>query len=199
MITNFREITYTKHEREIVKQGIDAIKNVLIYGNEEEKASLIFCLDYYFDPFYCPDFPLKEKIIELLQEIFLQETNSTIQNDILDFLEHYCNQRLLIFENNIKKLDEEVLKNYKEYTIFLTRKHYAIHTNFNAVKELLLEDSDWITQTNILQTFFNYLDNNEKINLPYKNEMREFLNKLLMEDLHPQEKNCIEEILPYLD
>ena len=45
-------ITYTDAEMEIVKSGIEAIRNVLMGTDMGKKESLLFCLDRFLDPWF---------------------------------------------------------------------------------------------------------------------------------------------------
>lgn len=55
MESNVRYITYGANEKEIIKTGIEAIREVLMGDDNEKKKSLLFALDWFMDPYYKQD------------------------------------------------------------------------------------------------------------------------------------------------
>lgn len=45
-------VTYSNAEKKIVESGADAIHKVLAGDDADAKERLLFCLDYYLDPYY---------------------------------------------------------------------------------------------------------------------------------------------------
>ena len=66
-------IVYGQEQRDIVEAGISAVAAVLLEGSEENKRSLLLCLDYYLDPYYGCLHPDSDGIFILLQQCFLTE------------------------------------------------------------------------------------------------------------------------------
>ena len=62
-------ITYTDAEMEIVKSGIEAIRNVLMGTDMGKKESLLFCLDRFLDPWFGYQLPYQDAIVDLLQVV----------------------------------------------------------------------------------------------------------------------------------
>lgn len=57
IVGKVRKVSYGSEQIKIVEGGIDAIGMALYNGSEEEKASILFCLDRFLDPYYgyhCP-------------------------------------------------------------------------------------------------------------------------------------------------
>ena len=81
-----RSVHYEKRHEEIVESGIDALSMALHNENEEEKASILFCLDKYLDPYYGYKLPYESDIIALLQCVFFENNSVYIKEDILDLL-----------------------------------------------------------------------------------------------------------------
>lgn len=64
-----RYVTYSEKEKNIVEKGLIEIQKILMGTDDEAKASLLFCLDKYLDPYYdmytmwkCVELVLKECI-----------------------------------------------------------------------------------------------------------------------------------------
>lgn len=206
--TNFREVFYTKEEKDIINKGIESLKEAFFTGTSEYKANLLFCLDYYFDPYYTPNFPIKSEVIEFLQYALLKENNLVIQKDILHLLETYCNERLYIFEKNIDSIDLYNLDvDIKNRIINLTDIHQIINSDFDSVKKYLL-NNHYIAHINLIQIMFSYIDPDGNLNLPYSNNLKQLLINITDFSIENKEeekciieiyKQCIEELLTYLD
>lgn len=207
-ITNFREVFYTKKEKNIINKGIESLKEAFFPGTSEYKASLLFCLDYYFDQYYTPNFPIKSEVIEFLQYALLKENDLAIQKDILDLLERYCNKRLYIFEKNIYSIDLYNLDlGIKNRIINLTEIHQIINSYFDSIKNYL-SNNQYFSHINMLQTMFSYIDSDGNLNLSYSQSLKLLLTNLInlsIENVDEEKyiteiyKQCIEELLTYLD
>ena len=103
-----RSVHYEKRHEEVVESGIDALSMALHNENEEEKASILFCLDKYLDPYYGYKLPYESDIIALLQCVFFENNSVYIKEDILDLL-YYSTQPLDILENRLDELSGELL------------------------------------------------------------------------------------------
>ena len=65
-----KDYLYGTEEKELVKEGLEAIRTVLYGKNSSAKRRLLFYLDQYLDPFYQNDLTgLYEPLTKLLQEV----------------------------------------------------------------------------------------------------------------------------------
>lgn len=103
-----RFVSYGKKQERLVESGIDNLSMALYNESEEEKASILLCLDKYLDPYYGCRLPYQEDIIILLQNILFEDNSREIREDILDLL-MYSDQPLPILEQNLHKLTGELL------------------------------------------------------------------------------------------
>nr|WP_314998718.1 hypothetical protein [uncultured Campylobacter sp.] len=85
-----RTVYYEARHKAIAEGGIEGIAAVLRGDDEAEKASLLFCLDYYLDPYYGCTLAHESEIFALLQELLLSERSQAIRDDILQLLGDYC-------------------------------------------------------------------------------------------------------------
>lgn len=108
-----RKVSYGNEQVKIIEGGIDAIGMALYNGSEEEKASILFCLDRFLDPYYGHHLPYESDIFVLLQNLLFEENSNAIKEDILDLLQFYCEQPLDILENGLDKLSGELLSHAK--------------------------------------------------------------------------------------
>lgn len=109
---NIRSVSYGSEQIKTVESGIDDIAMVLYNKGEEEKASLLLCLDRYLDPYYGHHLPYEAEIFVLLQNLLFESFSADIKMDILDLL-LYSEQPLDILENGLDKLSGEVLSRAK--------------------------------------------------------------------------------------
>lgn len=107
-----RCVSYGSKQIKIVESGIDAIGMALYNGREEEKASILFCLDRFLDPYYGYHLPYESDIFVLLQNLLFEDNNTDIKEDILDLL-LYSKQPLDILESGLDKLSDELLPHAK--------------------------------------------------------------------------------------
>ena len=113
IVGKVRKVSYGSEQIKIVEGGIDAIGMALYNGSEEEKASILFCLDRFLDPYYGYHLPYESDIFVLLQNLLFEENSNAIKEDILDLLQFYCEQPLDILENGLDKLSGELLSHAK--------------------------------------------------------------------------------------
>lgn len=102
-------VTYSKDQHEIVKAGIDAIRTVLKGDNAAEKRSLMLCLDWYMDPYYCHRheiMPFHEELKELLQEVILEDTDKDVITDAVQLLQDYEFPPFPLLEENFHSIPE---------------------------------------------------------------------------------------------
>ena len=105
-----RAVTYTEDDRAIVRQGIEAINKVLLGNDADRKRSMLFCLDWFMDPYYGQDISdIKEELIELLQQVIVSPENETdVKEDALGLLMDYEWGPFPILEEHFDELEEEL-------------------------------------------------------------------------------------------
>lgn len=104
-------ITYSKQEKEIVKQGITAIQNVLMGADVNAKRSLLLALDWYMDPYYKQDnyiSDFREELIELLQTVVITSSDIEVAEDALILLTSYAWPPFDILEKNIDRVSPQL-------------------------------------------------------------------------------------------
>lgn len=138
----------------IIKNGIEAINEVLNGTDTAEKRSLLFCLDKYLDPYYGYNLPYFDAIIILLQEQLFLTNIKEIKEDILQLLRDYAKESLDYLAENLEELESEpeLLEdalyalgntyNHKYIPVFI---RYEYHNNpiiRTAIKEILIDLSE---------------------------------------------------------
>lgn len=108
-----RSVFYEKRHEQLVESGIEKLSMALYNETEEEKASILFCLDKYLDPYFGYNLFYEADIIILLQCILFEHNSVEIKEDILDLLELYGKQPLNILWENLDKLSGELLYHAK--------------------------------------------------------------------------------------
>lgn len=121
------EVIYTKKERQLVKQGIGAVREVLMGGSTAQKRSLLLCLDWYLDPYYGQDISgMREELIELLQTVVVSPNETAVREDALELLQSYVleplgpQQRFLVLEQNFEAIPS-ALQRQVEWLIRMDR------------------------------------------------------------------------------
>ena len=85
-----KDYLYGTEEKELVKEGLEAIRTVLYGKNSSAKRRLLFYLDQYLDPFYQNDLTgLYEPLKKLLQEVMLSENEADVIEEARHLLEAY--------------------------------------------------------------------------------------------------------------
>ena len=100
-----RQVSYTGRHRDIVRNGIAAIREVLTGPDPDDKESLLLCLDMYLDPYYGYNLPYENDIYVLLQEQLFGNDPKEIKDEILSLLALYSPMKLEILAENIEALD----------------------------------------------------------------------------------------------
>lgn len=111
---NIKTVTYSKEHMDIVKSGIGEIRRVLFGSDSAETDSLLFCLDYFLDPYYKQDIPYKNDIFTLLEEFAVTSENEEQVNDALQLL-NYCTRPMPVLEKNF----ENIIEVEKEYAMYV--------------------------------------------------------------------------------
>ncbi len=88
-----KDYLYGTEEKEIVRAGIESIRSVLTGNNSSEKRKLLFCLDWYLDPYYRNDTAkLHEPLKELLRELTRIENEADVIEEAQYLLEAYLEE-----------------------------------------------------------------------------------------------------------
>lgn len=86
-------ISYSDKEREIVRKGVDAIREVLMGSDSGKKKSLLLALDWFMDPYYKQDHYIAEfrdELIDLLQTVVISSNDDEVSDDALVLLDSYA-------------------------------------------------------------------------------------------------------------
>ena len=85
-----KDYLYGTKEKELVPQGIKAIRTVLCGKDSSAKHRLLFYLDRYLDPFYQNDLTeLHEPLKKLLQEVTISDNDADVTEEARHLLEAY--------------------------------------------------------------------------------------------------------------
>lgn len=85
-----KDYLYGTAEKELVQQGIEAIRSVLCGKDSNAKRRLLFYLDQYLDPYYQNDLTeLYEPLKELLQEVMISDNEADVIEEARHLLEVY--------------------------------------------------------------------------------------------------------------
>lgn len=123
MQNRVRYVSYGEHEKEIVRKGIAAIREVLLEGSPDEKKSLLLALDWFMDPYYKQDIyiaDIRGELVELLQTVVISSNDDEVSEDALELLSSYEWPPFEILENNLDKVSEQC-KPYVLYVINMGR------------------------------------------------------------------------------
>lgn len=118
-----RYVTYSKSEENIVEQGVTAIQKVLMGTDDDAKASLLFCLDKYLDPYYGYNLPYANEIFDLLETVVISPNSMEIREDALELLTGFAGGPFPILERHFDELPEEIKPEVKyAINMFITQK-----------------------------------------------------------------------------
>lgn len=85
-----KDYLYGTAEKELVQQGIEAIRSVLHGKDSNAKRKLLFYLDQYLDPYYQNDLTeLHEPLKGLLQEAMISDNEADVIEEVRHLLEVY--------------------------------------------------------------------------------------------------------------
>jgi hypothetical protein len=99
-------ITYDNSHRELVKSGADKIKEVFESGDKKIIREVLFCLDYYLDPYYNCRLPHENEVYELLQKLLITSDDDDIIDDCIQLIGDYCNNDINILMDGFDKIKE---------------------------------------------------------------------------------------------
>ena len=102
-----RFVTYTEDDRAIVRAGIEGVKKILLGSDADRKRSMLFCLDWFMDPYYGQDISdMKEELIKLLQQVIVSRDNETdVKEDALQLLTDYEYGPFPILEEHFDEIE----------------------------------------------------------------------------------------------
>ena len=110
------DCNYGESEFNIIKAGIEAIESVLTGNDIHAKERLLYCLDWYMDPYYKKDISaIQDPLIKLLQRIAVTDENIGIVHEAFHLLEAYTEGPYEILEKNMDSIPEE----YKPTALYL--------------------------------------------------------------------------------
>lgn len=108
-----RQVTYSKEESDIVEKGIVAIQTILMGTDDDAKASLLFCLDKYLDPYFGYNLPYKDEVFDLLETVVVSPNSMDIREDALDLLTSYAGGPFPILERCYENLPQAIKPDVK--------------------------------------------------------------------------------------
>lgn len=111
MASNHSYVTYGEKEKEIVKSGISAIREVLMGENADKKESLLLALEWFMDPYYGQSIyivDIWDDLCELLQTVIITPNDEAVAEDAWYLLEAYTWPPFEILENNMDKVPEQL-------------------------------------------------------------------------------------------
>lgn len=104
-------ISYSDKEREIVRKGVDAIREVLMGSDSGKKKSLLLALDWFMDPYYKQDHYIAEfrdELIDLLQTVVISSNDDEVSDDALVLLDSYAWPPFEILEKNMEMISKQM-------------------------------------------------------------------------------------------
>lgn len=110
-----RVMSYDQSHRDIVTGGIDKIRAVLGGGDTGQILSLLFCLDYYLDPYYGHRLPYENEVLRLLEETVITSDNDEVIEDCLDLLSSYGSAPFSVLEKNINSVKENMRQEVRNF------------------------------------------------------------------------------------
>ena len=91
-----KAISYGDAEMQLIESGLNAVIHVFRCGNDEKKERLLFCMERYLDPYYGYTLPHTDALFTLLGHEFFAEHNDSLKDEMLTYLECYCDRTLPI-------------------------------------------------------------------------------------------------------
>lgn len=100
-----RTVYYTDHEKMIVEEGLSAVEKTFTGDDPDAIARLLFCLDYYMDPYYGHSLPYERELIVLLQNLILSSNPLEIKQDALQLLTDYAWPPFSVLERGLAEAE----------------------------------------------------------------------------------------------
>lgn len=104
-----RSVFYDKSHQDIVKNGIEAISDVLNGDNMADKESLLLCLDKYLDPWFGYKLPYESQIFDLIEQVVVNYNTKAVKEDALNLLTSYSYPPFIVLENNLDKIEDSLM------------------------------------------------------------------------------------------
>ncbi len=132
-----RFVTYTESDRDIVRSGITAICEVLMGTDSDRKRSMLFCLDWFMDPYYGQDIStIKDELVNLLQVIIITNNEMDVKEDAIQLLGDYAWGPFEILEREYERIEDR-LKPDVDYIINMHRVNKIERIIINKCIEIL--------------------------------------------------------------
>ena len=119
-------VTYSNAEKKIVESGADAIHKVLAGDDADAKERLLFCLDYYLDPYYKNTLPYESEIIKLLEHVIISGNPLSVKEDPLNLLTSYASPPFYILEQNLGQIEDQLMPDVM-YALNMGRSDGLLH------------------------------------------------------------------------
>ena len=131
-----RIVTYSEMEKELVGRGLPAVQQVLEGQDTEAKERLLFCLDYYMDPYYGNQLPYQAELEILLQQVVISDNPLSVKEDALGLLTSYACPPFPVLEANIHLVEEE-LRADVQYALDMGKEENLIRVLLSKCREIL--------------------------------------------------------------
>ncbi len=122
--------TYSDNEMEIVRNGVDSIRNAFQTRDEQGKLNLLFCLDRYLDPWFGYNLPYTDDIFRLLEWVVISDNRFDVAEDALNLIMSYGTIPCEILEQYFDKIPEQ-LQNDARICINEGKGVYYMEINLN--------------------------------------------------------------------
>jgi len=130
--------TYSDDEMEIVRNGIDAIRNAFQTRDEQGKLNLLFCLDRYLDPWFGYKLPYANDIFCLLEWVVISDESFEVAEDAMDLIMQYGTIPCEILEQHFDNIPEN-LQNDARICINEGKGVYYMEINLNDLDKYFLK------------------------------------------------------------
>lgn len=127
MGSNIRYTSYGENEKEIIKKGIVAIREVLMGDNADKKKSLLLALEWFMDPYYKQDIyiaDIREDLNKLLQTVVITSNEDEVSEDALNLLSSYEWPPFEILEKNLDRVSKQLMPDVL-YVINMDKEDWA--------------------------------------------------------------------------
>ena len=117
--------TYSDDEKAIVRSGMPAIRSVLNGSDTEAKKRLLFCLDWFMDPYYGQDISAIRDELELeLQSVVVFDADLNVKEDAIQLLTDYTWGPYPVLSAHLHEIDKRLLPDVR-YLIDECSQHNA--------------------------------------------------------------------------
>lgn len=99
-------IIYDETHQKIIEKGVNRIKEVFCSENIYLIKQILFCLDFYLDPYYEHRLSYENEIYDLLQELVVNSAEDEVIDACLQLIEDYCCVPLTIMEQKFMKIKD---------------------------------------------------------------------------------------------